>query len=373
MTRILAAASPGEVRIAVMDGDQLLDFGIDRPGAPDGIGDRHIGRIAARVPAMAGAFVTLAGAEGFLPDSAGAAGLPEGTVVAVTITRSAQGGKGPRLAAISLAAASQAATSQAGAEGPPRLLQRGPAALERAAALHRTATVLIDDSALFAAMRQALGDRARLVPRAFDDALEADVEALGHPACSLPGGMRATIVPTPTLTAIDIDAAAGTLKPVTQLEANRGAIPALAHQIRLRNLGGAILIDFAGMAVRKRAVLAPILEDALRADPARPRLIGFTGLGLAEILRPRIHPPLHERLAGPHAHGLEALRHIARRSVAAPASRLTLKAAPAIVSALQADPFALPDLARRTTHPLILTSDPSLGPNAWIIEDAPRA
>ncbi len=347
-----------------MDDDTLLDFAIGRPGAPDGVGDLHIGRIAARVPAMAGAFVTLEGAEGFLPDSAGAEGLQAGAPVALTVTRAAQGGKGPRLSG---------ASNAPPAEGPPRLLQRGPGALERAAALHPKAAVLIDDPAAFAAMRPTLGDRARLVARAFDDALEAEIEALGQTDCNLPGGMRASIVPTPALTAIDLDTAAATAvraaKGNAQLAANREAIPELARQIRLRNLGGAILVDFAGMPVRKRNVLAPALEEALRTDPAHPRLVGFTGLGLAEILRPRIHPPLHEMLAGPHASGLAALRLAA----ATPSQRLALRASPAIVSALQSDAVAMADLARRMTHPLILASDPSLGPQAWIIEDAPRA
>ncbi len=51
------------------------------------------------MPALAGAFVALAGAEGFLPDSAGAAGLSAGTLLGVRVTRAAQGGKGPRLTA----------------------------------------------------------------------------------------------------------------------------------------------------------------------------------------------------------------------------------------------------------------------------------
>ena len=42
----------------------LLDYAIWRPGAPDGVGDVHRGRVIARVPAMAGAFVALGGTEG---------------------------------------------------------------------------------------------------------------------------------------------------------------------------------------------------------------------------------------------------------------------------------------------------------------------
>ena len=55
--RILAACSPGEVRVAVLRDADLLDYAIWRPGAPDGVGDLHRGRVIARVPAMAGAFV----------------------------------------------------------------------------------------------------------------------------------------------------------------------------------------------------------------------------------------------------------------------------------------------------------------------------
>ena len=66
--RILVACSPGEQRVAAVQDSVLLDYALDRPGAPDGVGDLHRVRIASVVPAMAGAFVALDGAEGFLPD-----------------------------------------------------------------------------------------------------------------------------------------------------------------------------------------------------------------------------------------------------------------------------------------------------------------
>lgn len=360
MNAIRASCGPGEIRVAVIQDGVLLDYAIDRPGAPDGIGDLYAGRVTARVPAMAGVFVALDGAEGFLPDSEGAAGLAEGAMVTVRVTRSAQGGKGPRLTARDTGAA----------EAPVRLLRRGPGPLLRMAAAYPDTPVLLDDIGVLAQLRLLPGDRSKLVGQAFDEALEAEIDALAEPLVALPMGMRASIVPTPALTAIDVDGAGATgeraPKAASQLAANRAAIPALACQIRLRNLGGAILIDFAGMPARKRATLGPLLETCLRDDPAKPRLIGFTGLGFAEILRPRTSPPLHERLSGPLAAGLAALRHAART----PAARLTLRASPAIVAALQADPSALPDLARRLTHPIILTSDPSLPPRHWVIEES---
>ena len=114
--------------------------------------------------------------------------------------------------------------------------------------------------------------------------------------------------------------ASGGGKMAAHLAVNRAVLPALARQIRLRNLSGAILVDFAGLPARRRAALAPALHAALAEDPLRPRLLGFTALGLAEIVRPRVHPPLHELLAGPHAAGLAALRRIATEVACAAAS-----------------------------------------------------
>jgi len=126
-------------------------------------------------------------------------------------------------------------------------------------------------------------------------------------------------------------------------------------------------VDFAGLSPRRRAALGPDLEAALAADRLRPRLLSFTALGLAEIVRPRVHPPLHELLAGPHAAGLAALRRIAAEAAAAPHIAPILRASPAVVAALQADPEALADLARRTGRALILRSDPTLPAAAWVI------
>jgi Ribonuclease G/E len=367
--RILAAASPGEVRVAAVEGERLVDYAIWRPARPDGVGDLHRGRVIARVPAMAGAFLAVAGAEGFLPDSEGGRDAPAGSVLGVRITRAAQGGKGPRLTARLMP--EEAAMIGAGS---PELLRRGPSALARLAALHPAAPVLADDPALVAALRSALGERVRAVPAgsAFDDAMETAVADLAEPVVALPGGGAMTIEPTRALVAIDLDAGAATAERRTKAEAqagfNRAALPALAAAIRLRNLSGAILVDVAGMRPRARAALAPALAAALASDPLRPRLLGFTALGLAEIVRPRIHPPLHEMLAGPHAAGLAALRALAREAAARPGLRPVLVAAPDVVAALQADQEALADLARRAGHPLMLRSDPALAAGAWMME-----
>jgi len=360
VTRILALCSPGEVRVAVVADGTLLDYAIWRPGRPDGVGDLYRGRVTAHVPALAGAFIGLPEDNGFLPDSEGGAGAIEGTLLTVRITRAAQGGKGPRLSA-----------KVPHSPGPPGLVARGPGAIEEYAARYPDAPVLADDPALVALLRPALGDRITMARGLLEEEVAGQIEALGAPELSLPGGMRATIHPTPALVAIDMDTAAATTgrqpKGAMQLAANRAALPELARQIRLRNLSGAILIDLAGMSPKRRRGLGPVLSEALAPDPLQPRFLGFTSLGLAEILRARVHPPLHELLAGPHAAGLLAVRELAREAATAPHLALRLVAAPDVIESLERDDVALADLARRTGRPLIPVPDPRLPPCAWRI------
>jgi Ribonuclease G/E len=359
--KLLASISPGEMRVAAWDG-VLHDYAIWRPGAPDGVGELHRGRVIARVPAMAGAFVVLANAEGFLPDSEGAADA--GTILGVRITRAAQGGKGPRLSA----RLTEAQSAQVGS-GPPSLLAPGPNAIERLRARHPDAPIDIDDPGTAA----RLGFPTRLVARAFDDAVEAAIELLSEPVCPLPGGARLSVYPTPALTALDVDLAglSGDRrgKHASQAAANRALLPALARQIRLRDLSGAILVDLAGLTTRKRAALAGDFIAALAADPLAPRFLGFTALGLAEILRPRIHPPLHELQSGPHAAGLMALRHLARQIAAVPHRNPALRASPEIATALRADSEALAALRAIAGRSLDLTEDRTLPAPFWRIED----
>ena len=366
--RLLAACSPGEVRVAAVDESGLVDYAVWRPGAPDGVGDLHRGRVAALVPAMAGAFVRLAGGgDGFLPDSEGAAGLSEGQALGVRVGRAAQGGKGPRLTA--RLDAFEAALVGA---GPPALLRRGPGAVERLAALHPDAPVAVDDAAVVAALRPVLGDRLHVVRAAFDDDVAAQAAALAEPEAALPGGARLSVHPTPALTAIDVDLGAATAarggKARTQFAANRALLPALARQIRLRNLSGAILVDLGGLSMARRARLGPELQVALHGDPLAPRLLGFTALGLAEILRPRVHPPLHEMLAGPHAAGLAALRAADCALAAQPHLVPVLRAAPAVETALRADAAALADWQRRTGRPFPVRADAALPACAWSLD-----
>ncbi|MDJ0387343.1 ribonuclease E/G [Roseomonas sp. E05] len=354
---ILVACSPGEQRTALLREGRLEAAFVERPARPEGLGDLHIGRLAARAPAMAGAFVALAGGEtGFLPDSDGAKGRTEGEWLRVAVTRTAQGGKGPRLAV------------RAGpAEGPLRLLARGLDAPLRLASEHPEAELHTDTPACAARLRAALPPgRVSLSSRpAFDDALEDAFAALASPEVPLPGGGRLTIHPTPALVAIDVDAgsAAGVRNAAAHRALNAHALAEAARQIRLRHLAGAILIDTAGMPIGRRKDLLPGFQTVAQQDPLL-RVVGLTGLGLLELQRRRVHTPLHEVLgqpASPLSRGLAALRRGIRAAAARPGARLTLTAPPSVLAALEAWPGALEEF-RQAAGPLHLRPDPLCPP-----------
>jgi Ribonuclease G/E len=369
--RILASCSPGEIRVAIVEDAALLDYALYRPGSPDGVGDLYLARITAVLPALGGAFVQIGQETGFLPDKDAAPGTSEGTLLPVRVTRSAQGGKGPRLTALLSDAERERVARHDGTQG---LIARGPDPLRRFAAARPDAPVLCDDLSVAAGLHSTLGERVRTVQSAFEDAIESAVESLARPDIALPGGLRASIHPTPALVAIDMDGAGTSAerrpKQSVQFAANSAALPALLHQIRLRNLSGAILLDLAGLASRKRSALGPDIEAALARDPLRPRLLGFTALGFAEIQRPRIHPPLHELLHSPLGAGLAALRAALAACGPAHAPRSpAIRGSIAVVAALQADPGALSAFAQRAAVPISLRMDPTLPELSWTIEN----
>lgn len=385
--RILVSVSPGERRVALVAGGALREYWVERPDRPDGVGDLHRARVTALAPAISGAFLLLGdGSTGFLPEAEASPGpdrppigkaVSVGMLLTVRVTRAAQGGKGPRVSA----RLGPDEADPALATGPPRLLRRGPDAVHRLAMAHPEVRLLVDSAALAASLRPALGNERVGLARGpvFDDALEAELDLLAGPEVPLPGGGRLLVHPIPALTAIDIDAgsAAGSRDPTAQRRLNERALAEAARQIRLRNLAGPILVDAAGLSVKQRTGLLPALRQGLAGDPL-VALKGLGPLGLFELLRRRIHPPLHEVLGWPPSpltHGLAALRRAAREVAAGGGgSALRLRAAPTVVAALRDRDGALEAYAGIAGRRLVLLADPALAPGQEIIEEeAPHA
>jgi Ribonuclease G/E len=359
--------------MALLRDDRLHAAAIERPARPDGIGDLHRARVSAISKPMSGAFLLLAdGSTAFLPDSEAPdrKALHEGAILPIRITRAGQGGKGPRATARLTEAERTAAAGDGVA-----LIRRGPDAALRLALREPSAEVATDSPAEAARLKRLLGDRVRLLREpAFDDDLEAEFDLLVGQGVPLPGGGKLTIHPTPALTAIDVDAGAhaGGGDAASQLRLNHAAVEEAARQIRLRELAGAILLDVAGLPVKRREALSAPLAAALEADPLKPRLLGLTRLGLFEIQRPRIQPPLHEVLGLPPSaltHGLIALRRAAREAAAAPGRALALRAHPAVLAALEGLPGALAEMTAFAGRALRLVPDAALSPGRERVEE----
>jgi Ribonuclease G/E len=279
---VIAVSRQGTIaRIALLEGDRLREYWLWDTAQPDGVGDLYSGRIAAVMPAMAGRFVDIGSSSGFLPDRAGGKGLSVGTYVAVRVTRSAQGGKGPRLEAVPVQSA-----------GKPGLLKRGPGPLIELCERLPAEQVVLDDYALIAELRTTIEGRMRYDAKAFDPVLEDEVTGLSAPTAALPMGAKMHVTVAPAATLVDIDAQAAS--DVPPLALNSAIIPEICRQIVLRNLSGGILIDFAGMKANARTKLTEPLAQALAKDFLRPEFLGFSQLGFAEISRRRVRPPLHE-------------------------------------------------------------------------------
>jgi Ribonuclease G/E len=173
----------------------------------------------------------------------------------------------------------------------------------------------------------------------FDRALAGTIALDGH------GSIHVQV----TRGAVVIDVDSGTPETGSPersgLAVNLLAADAIAREIRLRNLGGGIVIDFVGQDGRAlRGRIRDALAEALARDPARPQLLGWTRLGHLELVRPRRGRPLAEALLEQGAGGgpiktaitvgYEALRALRREARAQPGCRWRLIVAPDVAAAL---------------------------------------
>ena len=121
------------------------------------------------------------------------------------------------------------------------------------------------------------------------------VDALLTPRATLPGGGHMMVEPTRALVAVDVNTGPDT-SPAASLKANIAAARDLPRQLRLRGLGGQVVIDFAPMPKKDRVPLEQVLRAAFKSEGAETSLSGWTALGLYELVRKRDRLPLTEAL-----------------------------------------------------------------------------
>lgn len=146
--------------------------------------------------------------------------------------------------------------------------------------------------------------------------VESQIEAAFQRVISLPSGGSIVIDRTEALTAIDINSAKSTSGgniEETAVSTNTEAAYAIADQLRLRDLGGLIVIDFIDMLDKNnRARVENALRDALRADRARIEVGELSKFGLLEMSRERRRPSLDDttQIQCPRCAGQGSIRSI---------------------------------------------------------------
>lgn len=117
------------------------------------------------------------------------------------------------------------------------------------------------------------------------------IEALAQPHVTLEGGASMAIETTRALIAVDVNTGADT-SPAAGLKASLAAARDLPRQLRLRGLGGIVVVDLAPCPKRDRHVVEQVLGKAFRADAGEANLAGWTPLGNFELTRKRDRVPL---------------------------------------------------------------------------------
>ncbi|WP_299006756.1 ribonuclease E [uncultured Shewanella sp.] len=144
--------------------------------------------------------------------------------------------------------------------------------------------------------------------------IETQIESAFQREVRLPSGGSIVIDPTEALTSIDINSARATKGgdiEETALNTNLEAADEVARQLRLRDLGGLVVIDFIDMTpVRHQREVEKRMQDAVHHDRARVQLGRISRFGLMEMSRQRLRPSLEESAAHlcPRCHGQGTIR-----------------------------------------------------------------
>jgi len=207
---------------------------------------------------------------------------------------------------------------------------RAPALLQRETSLTRGITrdlfsdkvdsLLVDSKVLHTEVVQYLKqidpdllDRVKLYQAEtalFDEYdIEAEIRSLFKPRVELPTGGYLIIQPTEALTSIDVNTGRYTGKKdpeSTILKTNVEAAREVARQLRLRDIGGIIVVDFIDMESRgNRDKVLQELRAHLGRDRARTKAFAVSELGLIEMTRQRVRPSLWQSMTAecPTCHG----------------------------------------------------------------------
>lgn len=170
--------------------------------------------------------------------------------------------------------------------------------------------IIVDEGTTFRALKERISiydDKATVINHYMKKedifsnfGIEQEIERSLNPFVELENGVSLMIEQTEAMTVIDVNSGKFTGKhhaKDTILKTNELAAAEIARQLRLRNIGGIIIIDFINMESQKdREFIKNKLNAALRRDRNYTKVYGFTQLGLLEMTRKKEQKSLLEKL-----------------------------------------------------------------------------
>ncbi|HEY1210272.1 MAG TPA: Rne/Rng family ribonuclease [Terracidiphilus sp.] len=203
----------------------------------------------------------------------------------------------------------------------------------------------------------------------------------------LKSGGSIVINQTEALVAIDINTGKYVGKSArledTILKTNLDAVPEIVRQIRLRDLGGIIVIDFIDMDERKnRFKVMAALEEALKSDRAPTKVLQFNDFGLVAITRKRVKQSLERTLSVPcptcHATGMvkspttvcnEIYTELRKMKKHFENSDILVRVNPETVKVLKSNGASwINEFEELTSKNILIKSDPTLHPEQFDIQ-----
>ncbi|MCD7097236.1 ribonuclease E [Stenotrophomonas sp. MMGLT7] len=187
--------------------------------------------------------------------------------------------------------------------------------------------ILVDTDELYATaqefMQQVMPQSLRKLKMYRDDIplfnrfqIESQIEAVYEREVRLPSGGAIVVDQTEALTAVDVNSARATKGgdiEETAFQTNLEAAEEVARQLRLRDLGGLVVIDFIDMTSSKhQREVENRLQNALKYDRARVQIGRISRFGLLEMSRQRLRPSLGEssQIVCPRCEGQGRMRSI---------------------------------------------------------------
>ena len=266
--------------------------------------------------------------------------------------------------------------------------------------------IFIDDAAMYRQARDFMtqvmpesAGRVRLyegrVPLFSRFQIESQIESAFSHSVRLPSGGSIVIDHTEALVSIDVNSAKATKGgdiEETALNTNLEAADEIARQLRLRDVGGLIVIDFIDMTpTRNQREVETRLREALKQDRARVQIRRISRFGLLEMSRQRLRPSLGEsslrtcptcngrgHVRGPESLALSILRIVEEEAMKDRTGRIVARLPIEVATFLLNEKReGVLDIEKRTDVRVFLVPDPSMTlPNyevERVREDDPRS